>query len=96
MTPNNSEVDRPDLLDAAAVAAARNNRRQARREYGTPHEDGDPFNPPALVTPVANWEVGEVVMLGPDEQVRIVEIDTEMDRQLLSLGFNAIFYVEPI
>jgi len=87
----------PSSANAASTSeAARYEDGRAFRFLLRLADDGDPFDPPALVTAVPNWEVGEVVMLAPDDDIRIVEIDTEIDQQLIDLGFNAIWFVEPV
>jgi hypothetical protein len=59
-------------------------------------EDGDPNDPPALVTVVPNWTVGETILLGPGDQLRILAIETEIAEELIERGFNGIFTVEPV
>jgi hypothetical protein len=58
-------------------------------------EDGEPTDPPALVTAVPNWTVGEVFLTGRGDHWRILAIDTNIDEELVEHGFNAVFTVEP-
>jgi hypothetical protein len=58
-------------------------------------EDGDPPDPAVLVTAVPNWTVGETIMLGAGERLRILAIETEIDEELVERGFNGIFTVKP-
>jgi hypothetical protein len=53
-------------------------------------EDGDPNDPPALVTAVPNWTVGETFSTGRGEW-RILAIETEIAEELMERGFNGIF-----
>jgi hypothetical protein len=57
--------------------------------------DGEPTDPPALVTAVPNWSVGETFVTGRGADWRIVAIETEIDEELLERGFNGVFTVEP-
>lgn len=58
--------------------------------------DGEPCDPPAFVTVVPTWHVGDEFLITPDTKLRILEIDAEIDEQLVEQGFNGIWYVEPV
>jgi hypothetical protein len=58
--------------------------------------DGDPDDPASLISAIPNWAVGEVITLGAAEQRRICAIDWEIAPELVSAGFRAVFYVEPV
>jgi hypothetical protein len=58
-------------------------------------KDGEPNDPPALVTIVPNWTVGETFTTGRGEQWRILAIDTEISDELVEEGFNGVFTVGP-
>jgi hypothetical protein len=57
-------------------------------------EDGDLQDPAAFLTAVLNWTVGETFLLGRGEKFRILEIRTELEKEMLDAGFNGIFVVE--
>jgi hypothetical protein len=57
--------------------------------------NGEPNDPPALVTAVPNWTVGETFMDGLGGRFRILAIDTEIADELIEQGFNGVFTVEP-
>jgi hypothetical protein len=56
--------------------------------------DGDPNDPPALVTAVPNWTVGDTFLTGRGDEWRILAIETEIDDELVEEGFNGVFTVE--
>ena len=58
--------------------------------------DGEPHDPPSWATVVPNWSVGETIMLGEGEQLRILGIETEIAVELVDHGFNGVFIVEPV
>jgi hypothetical protein len=37
------------------------------------HEDGTPADPPVLHTAVPNWSAGDMIPLGADKTLRVVE-----------------------
>ena len=45
-------------------------------------EDGEPYDPAVYVSAVPNYEVGETVLLAPDERLRILAIDTDIGDEL--------------
>ncbi len=66
-------------------------------------EDGEPNDPgdlrkrgPKLERrgAVPNWSVGEELMLGEGERLRILAIETEIAEELIEEGFNGVFTVE--
>jgi hypothetical protein len=62
--------------------------------------DGEINDPALFITPVPNYDVGEVFMLGDGEQLRIVHLDLELDEvaveHLYQQGINGIWIVEPV
>ena len=46
--------------------------------------------------PVPNWTVGETILIGDGEELRVVAIETEIDEELIERGFNGVFTVEPV
>ncbi len=59
-------------------------------------EDGEPNDPAAFVTVVPNWSVGETILLGPGERLRILAIDPDINEELVGgAAINAVFTVEP-
>jgi hypothetical protein len=62
--------------------------------------DGEINDPALFITPVPNYDVGEVFMLGDGEQLRIVHLDLELDEaaveHLYKQGINGIWIVEPV
>jgi hypothetical protein len=56
--------------------------------------DEEPNDPAAFVTAVPNWSVGETIMLGEGEQLRILGIETSI--AAVDHGFTGIFTVEPL
>jgi len=60
--------------------------------------DGEPIDPAVFVTAVPNWKVGEVLMLGDGQRLRILHINLELDadalEQLYEQGINAVSTVE--
>jgi hypothetical protein len=38
------------------------------------HEDGSPAEPPTLATAVPNWSPGDIIPLGNDRTLRMIEI----------------------
>jgi hypothetical protein len=58
--------------------------------------DGEVCDPAGFVTAVPNWTVGETFSVGSGESFRIVEIRTELAQEMLDMGFNGIFVVEPV
>jgi hypothetical protein len=56
--------------------------------------DGDPSDPPAFVTAVPNWTVGETFSTGRGEEWRILAIETEVSEELVERGFTAVFTVQ--
>jgi len=59
-------------------------------------ENDEPADPPAFVTAVPNWTVGETIWIGDGERFRILEIQTDIDDELVEQGFHGVFPVEPI
>jgi hypothetical protein len=57
--------------------------------------DGEPNDPAALVTAVANWNVGETIIDGKGGSWRVLAIETEIADELFEGGFNGVFTVEP-
>lgn len=55
----------------------------------------EPNDPASWATIVPNWDVGETIMLGDGERLRILGIETEID-ELVDHGFNGTFTVEPL
>jgi hypothetical protein len=62
--------------------------------------DGEINDPAVFLTPVPNYDVGEVFMLGDGKQLRIVHLDLELDEaaveHLFQQGINGIWIVEPV
>jgi hypothetical protein len=58
--------------------------------------DDEPYDPPAYLSLIHNWELDETFTLGDGQQLRIVAIDWEIEQELRDAGFDAIFYVEPL
>ena len=62
--------------------------------------DGEIYEPAVFMTPVPNYYVGEVFMLGDGGQLRIVHLDLKLDEaaveHLYQQGFNGIWIVEPV
>ena len=58
--------------------------------------DGVPNDPASFLTAVPNWSVGETIVLGEGEQLRILAIETEIADVLVDHGFNGVFTVEPV
>jgi len=58
--------------------------------------DDEPDDPPAYLSLIHNWEVGESFTLGERQQRRITAIDWDPPRELVDAGFRAIFFVEPV
>jgi hypothetical protein len=62
--------------------------------------DGEINDPAVFLTPVPNYDVGEVFMLADGEQLRIVHLDLELDEDavghLYQQGINGIWIVEPL
>jgi hypothetical protein len=79
------------------AAAARLKPRGSRRVFRflLKLENGEPNDPPALVTAVPNWTVGDTFLTGRGDKWRILAIDTELEDELVDAGFNGIFTVEP-
>jgi hypothetical protein len=57
---------------------------------------GKPYDPVTWETAVPNWSVGETIMLGEGEQLRILDIQTEIADVLVDHGFTGVFTVEPV
>jgi hypothetical protein len=57
--------------------------------------DGEPHDPPALVTAVPNWGIGEVITFGAGDQARIVATESEIADELIAQGFNGMLTIEP-
>ena len=49
-----------------------------------------------LVTAVPTWSVGDVIMIGRGEQLRVVAIDDFPHAELVEHDVRAIFTVEPV
>jgi hypothetical protein len=45
--------------------------------------DGEPFDPPGLVSAIPNWSVNEVITFGGGDQARVVAIDWEPHEELV-------------
>ena len=58
--------------------------------------DGEAHDPAAWATIVPNWSVGETIMLGDGEQLRILDIETEIAARLVDQGFNGVLTVETV
>ena len=62
--------------------------------------DGEINDPAVFMTPVPNYYVGEVFMLGDGGQLRIVHLDLKLDEaaveHLYQQGINGIWIVEPV
>ena len=58
--------------------------------------DDEPNDPLAFLTPVPNYSVGETIMLGEGDQLRILRIQTEIGIELAARGFNRVFTVERV
>jgi hypothetical protein len=56
--------------------------------------DDEPNDPAAFITAVPNWSVGETIMLGEGEQLRILAIETSI--AAVDHGFTGIFTVGPL
>ena len=56
---------------------------------------GGPADPAVLVTAVPNWTVGEVFLIGSGARFRILEIRTDVARDVADAGYNGVFVVEP-
>ena len=56
----------------------------------------EPNDRASWATLVPNWDVGETIMLGEGERLRILGIETEIAAALVDHGFNGIFTVEPL
>jgi hypothetical protein len=57
--------------------------------------DGELHDPPAYLSLIPNWSVGDTFMLGEGQELRIVAIDRDIAQELKDEGFDAIFFVEP-
>ena len=57
-------------------------------------EDNEPEDPPALVTVVPNWTVGEAFSRGDAARFRILGIETEIAVELVERGFHGVLTVE--
>jgi len=58
--------------------------------------DDEPNDPASWATAVPNWSVGETIMLGEGERLRILGIETEIADVLVDHGFNGVLTVEPL
>jgi hypothetical protein len=62
--------------------------------------DGEPHDPAAFVTAIANWKVGEALTLGNGQRLRIVHINLDLDEdrleELYEQGINGMWIVEPM
>jgi len=60
--------------------------------------DGEPHDPVVFVTAIPNWKVGDVLMLGDGQRLRILHINLELDadalEQLYEQGINGVSTVE--
>ena len=54
----------------------------------------EPSDPAAFITAVPHWSVGETIMLGEGEQLRILAIETPI--ATVDHGFTGIFTVKPL
>jgi len=57
--------------------------------------DGEVNDPPVFFTPVPNYDVGEVFMLGDGGRLRILEIAPAIVDELTEVGIGSVFTVEP-
>ena len=58
--------------------------------------DGEINDPAVYVTPVPNYEPGEVFLLGDGERLRILEIAPAIVDELTEFGIGSVFTVEPV
>jgi hypothetical protein len=58
--------------------------------------DDEPNDPAVFLTPVPYWSVGDAIILGEGERLRILGIETEITDVLVDHGFNGVFTVEPV
>ena len=56
-------------------------------------ENGDPDERWVFRTVVATWFVGDFVVFGPDQTLRITAIETQLARDLLEQEIRAVFTV---
>jgi hypothetical protein len=47
------------------------------------HADGKPADPPTLHTAVPNWRPGDTIPLGSGKTLRVIEIRSEKDTDVL-------------
>ena len=47
------------------------------------HEDGTPADPPTLHTAVPNWSPGDEIPLGRDRALRVIEVRSAEDGEVL-------------
>jgi hypothetical protein len=59
------------------------------------YASGEMPNPAVYVTAVPNWQVDEELTLSSGERLRIAAVVTDVPDDLLELGVNAIWAVEP-
>ena len=57
--------------------------------------DGEPSDPAVLLTPIPNWEVGEVIAQWEGERLRVVAIPPDTSDELVAKGFSGVLVVEP-
>ena len=58
--------------------------------------DGQPPDPPMLVTAVPNWSVGDVMTVERGKQFRVIAIDDFPHAELVEQDVRVIFTVEPV
>jgi hypothetical protein len=56
---------------------------------------GEVFNPAAFLTAAPNWRSGESFLLADGRRLRILEVRAELAEEMVDVGFNGIFVVEP-
>jgi hypothetical protein len=57
---------------------------------------GEVNDPAVFVTPVPNYDAGEVLVLGDGERLRILEIAPAIVDELAEFGIGSVFTVEPV
>ena len=58
--------------------------------------DDQPYEPPAFLTPTADWSVGDEIDPGDGAHARILDVNMDIHQHLRALGFRGVFTVEPV
>jgi hypothetical protein len=56
--------------------------------------NGEPYDPPAFVTVMPTWHVGDEFLITHDRRLRILAIDADIPDELFEQGFNAIWTID--